>query len=141
MTIKQFLDVYLWTRYKEPWYEYECVGWVKFIVSKIHKRSLSSFWWSAISWWITWSPFNKSWTRVENKIDRIPKPWDVIFFDKTRWNQRWHVWVVHSADLKSVLIIEQNWVWSKTGLKWDAIRLKTYNYLSPKCLWRFTLYK
>lgn len=139
MKPKHYLDVYLWTRYAEPWYEYECVWWVKHMVSKIHNRTLSSFWGSAISWWITWSPFNKSWTRIRNEANNFPKQWDVIFFDKTRNSPRWHVAMVYQADANSVLVIEQNWVGSKTGLKWDAIRLKTYNYLSPKCLWWFTL--
>ena len=139
MKAKQYLDVFLWRRVKEEWYEYECVWFAKHAVSKIHKRTLSSFWWSAISWWISWSPFNKSRTRIYNKPELIPKQGDVIFFDATRNNRRWHVAIVYQADANSVLVIEQNWVWTKSGLKWDAIRLKTYNYLSPRCLWWFTL--
>lgn len=141
MTAKQYLDMYLWTRYAEQWYWYECIGWVKHMVSKIHKRILAWFWWSAINWWISWSPFNNSWQRVKNSPEAVPSQWDVIFFDKTRWNIWWHVWMVYQADKSTVTVIEQNWVGSKTGLKWDAIRLKTYNYLSPKCLWWFTLKK
>lgn len=139
MRAKQYLDLFLWKRVNEPWYLYECVWLAKHFVSKVHKRTLSSFWWSAINWWISWSPFNKSRTRVTNDPNRVPKQWDVIFFDRTRNNKRWHVAIVYEANVNEVLVIEQNWIWSKTGLNWDAIRLKTYNYLNPRCLWWFTL--
>lgn len=138
MTAKQYLDIYLWTRYAEQWYWYECVALVKHRTKAILWLSLSSFWWSAINWWITGSPFNKKRKRIINSPTNFPKENDVIFFRKTPTNQRWHVACVIKADINTITVCEQNWgKWTWTWLWTDAIRVKTYKYTDV--LWRFTL--
>lgn len=139
MNSLQYNSTRIWNRVRETedlWFQ--CVALAKHRTKAILWLSLSSFWGSAINWWITWSPFNKKRKRIINSPTNFPKENDVIFFRKTPTNQRWHVACVMKADINTITVCEQNWgKWTWTWLWTDAIRIKTYKYTDV--LWRFTL--
>lgn len=116
---------------------YQCVALVKLYVQEVYGIWLWRFGGSALSWWENWlRTFDVGlWKKVANDPNLAPVQGDIIFFDKTSANKFGHVAVVDTADLNEVKVIEQNGgKWSRKGLGTDCIRLRTYNYLSPKVL-------
>lgn len=122
---------------------FQCVAWVKIYCEEVYWITLWSFWWTAYNWFTTWSPFNKTkWEKILNTPEFVPEQWDIIFFDKDKQNWMcWHVWIVDSADLNSINILNQNmwtWTWKADS---DKFKLSKFDYLKPKCLWVYRLKK
>jgi len=141
-THKQFLQDWLWKPNDyDKGFGVQCVDLSKAYSKEVFWIELWNFSWWALNAWLTCSPFNSKWIRIKNTSSFIPRVWDVVFFDKTSSNKFWHVAVVSewSTNIK-LNVIEQNaWMWKGKWLWSDVIRLHTYNYLNPKCLWVFRL--
>ena len=123
----EFLDKYLRTAQKEPWFPTaECVGFVKLYVKEVYWIQLWTFGGTARSGWLntkkTFDP--KKWDRIEYKVGMMPKRGDVIFYDKP-W-LTWHTAIVHEANKIDIMVIEQNWqTWNWQGKGYDAINFET----------------
>lgn len=121
----------LWERYRETialWFQ--CVAFCKRYCDKVLWVKLWHFSWSAINAWNSWSPFNKERERTKNSATAIPERWSVLFFSKKLFNNEdGHVAIVEKANLKRVVVIEQNaWSWNWDWLWENSIRIKTYEY-------------
>lgn len=84
MTHKQFCIKWLYHKYIEPWMStLECVG-----LSKLYCIErwfpIKWFWWSAIKWWKTGSPFDDKWERVVYKPWLYPPQWAILFWSEKR---------------------------------------------------------
>ena len=124
------LESYLWTLIDfDNFAWFQCVDLARKFAFDIH-NPIWTFSGSAYNWWDTWSPFsNTEWIREENTPDWIPKPWSIIFFDKTPKNPYWHVAIVESGDLNNITIIEQNaGKWLGTWTTWDRVKRATVWY-------------
>lgn len=71
---------------------------------------ISTFGGSALNGWLTGAPFvGTQWKRVTNTTTAIPKPWDIIFLDKTPNNPYGHTAIALAGCTGSKLVIlEQN---------------------------------
>lgn len=122
-----FLDKYLRTSYKEPWFPTaECVWLARLYVKEVYGISLGSFGGTARSGWFnkkkTFDP--KIWEKIEWKPWLVPKQGDIIFYDKP-W-LTWHVAIVHEANKIDIMVLEQNWATGNGDGKWyNAINLET----------------
>ena len=138
MLHSEFKTKWLWKWYaetKQLWFQ--CVAWVKKYSEEVFWIKLKSFWWTALSWFLTWSPFKwLPFIKILNTPDFVPKVWDIVFFDKEPKNLYWHVWIVDVwTTVKTLKVLNQNmktWTWH---WKWDEFSISTFNYLKPKCLW------
>lgn len=123
----QFLDKYLRTAQKEPWFPTaECVWLVKLYVKEVYGIQLGSFGGTARSGWLntkkTFDP--KKWDRIEYKVGMVPKKWDLIFYDKP-WLTG-HTAVVQEANKLDIIVIEQNGQTGNwQGKNYDAINFET----------------
>ena len=113
-------------------YWFECVALAKLAAKELY--------------WYAFTPYggtadtgrqNKSWTfnldewiKVEAGWHQLPRPGDIIFWNKkfTAWT--WHVAVVAEVYKweDRITVLEQNGVGSSTWFGADAIRLKDYTY-------------
>jgi len=79
---------------------------------------------------------NHWFTKIKNTLSFIPKQGDIVFFwpSKTNWYMG-HVWIIDSATLFSMKVLNQN-MWNWDG-KWidDYVKISKLNYILPKCLW------
>ena len=125
----QFLDKYLRTAQKEPWFPTaECVWFVKLYVKEVYGIQLWTFGGTARSGWLntkkTFDP--KKWDRIEWKPGLVPKRGDIIFYDKTKENLNWHVAIVHEANKIDITVVEQNgFTWNWAGKGYDQVNLET----------------
>jgi hypothetical protein len=141
--MKELLDSYIWTRYAEtPQLGHQCVWFAKKFVSDMWRWSLWRFWWSANKWWINGlNTFDKSKRdKIYNTPSIYPQMWDIVFFEPTKSNPYWHVWVVYSATLDSMDVVSQNWLTGNGSWIWgDAIVHRNYSYVG--CSWRYSYKK
>ena len=117
----------------------QCVAGVKKYSSDVLGVDLGSFWWSAINWWNTGSPFAwKPFSRIENNPTFVPRVWDICFFQIGTY---WHVAIIDEMSTTRVaFVIEQNW-WNGDGKgKDDYYQVKAYDYITPKILWVYRKY-
>lgn len=148
MNHQEFVKYRIWKWYNE-WFWFQCVAGAKIYVKEVYWINLKSFSWSALNWFLTWSPFVwLPFKKVLNTPTWVPKVWDIVFFDKMSYNPYWHVAIVDEWTTPTILnVIEQNTgksgkVWNKKA--WDGIWeddmfwLNTYNYKTPKVLWWYT---
>ena len=133
---KKFLQDWLWkpNDYDKGFWV-QCVDLAKAYSKEVFWIELWNFSWWALKAWLSGSPFNSKWIRINNTSSFIPLCGDIVFFDKTASNKYGHVALINNANIKEIEVLEQNW-WkgSWTWLWPDAIRLKKYNYLTPKVL-------
>lgn len=134
----EFREKWRWQRVDfDKFYRFQCTDLIRQYGREVFGKSLPSSWWSARSW-----RFQKRWKnkKIPNTPEWAPQQWDIIFFDATPRNSFWHVWVVESADVKTVVVLDQNWwVWKWNWIAWDEIQLRKFNYIRPRCLWRIRL--
>lgn len=123
-----------------PTPDFQCVGQVKWYNQEVLWFTLWTFWGSAKTWWQnnsnTFDP--KYWKWVKNSPINFPKQGDTIFFDipahRAFINNKYivvdydHVAIVHLADRNNVTVIEANATGREGNVKWDEIKLTTYNY-------------
>ena len=111
-------------------YGYQCVDWVKQFAFEQYGVTLKSFSWSALRWWLTWSPFDSTWQRIDYKPWRIPEIWDIVFLNNTLSNPYWHVCVADNhCDYRTLHVIEQNAGSGNGSWKWtNAIRQSAFPY-------------
>lgn len=83
MLHRDIIIKWLWKPVSEPWYNVECVAWVKKYCEE-RGYPIKGFWGSAIKWWVTWSPFDDSWVRVTYKPWMFPRQWDIVFWNEWR---------------------------------------------------------
>jgi hypothetical protein len=141
MTHNDFKTRWLDKRWQESdqlWYQ--CVALAKLYAQEVYWVSLGRFGGSALAWRENGLRTFDVWLRqkVANDPNLAPVQWDIIFFDKTKENKYGHVAVVDIADLNEAKVVEQNG--GRGSGKWlgtDCIRLRTYNYISPKVLGRY----
>jgi len=124
-----FLDKYLRTSYKEPWFpSAECVWLAKLYVKEVYWITLWSFGGTARSGWFnkkkTFDP--KKWEKIEWRPWLVPKRGDIIFYDKTKENLNWHVSICHEANKIDITVVEQNgFTWNWAGKSYDQVNLET----------------
>lgn len=116
---------------------HNCVDLIRQYALEVFKIQLPSSWWSAkLRWLSNWWKHKK----IPNTPEWVPQQWDIIFFDATPRNSFWHVWIVESADVNTVVVLDQNgWIWKWNWIAWDEIQLRKFNYIRPRCLWRIRL--
>ena len=77
---------------------------------------------------------DSEWRKIENDFSnpsQVPSRWDIIFFEGSSFHTLyWHVAIVVSAVNweNNIQVLEQNGVWSGTGIWKDSIRLQEYTY-------------
>ena len=62
---------------------FQCVDWVR-QYCKERWYPIESFLGSAIMWWDTWHPFDKTWKRIEYTWLNSPSEGDIIFWSEKR---------------------------------------------------------
>ena len=125
LTHAQFLDKYLRTAQKEPWFPTaECVGLAKLYIKEVFGIQLWTFWGTARSGWYNKSKtFDKKWEKIPYKVGIVPKQGDVIFYDT---GISWHVAIVENANKIDITVVEQNWFSRNgSGKGFDSIMLET----------------
>ena len=139
MNLQKYTKKVLWTLIDYDWVRWsQCVDLIKSYTNEVYKIRLWTFWWSAKSWWLNKSnTFKKDiWDRIPNdkkNSDQVPKPWDIIFFE---WTKYWHVAIVLSAIKweNKVTVLEQNmWDWNWYWLD-DKVSIWAHTYTKSK-LW------
>lgn len=131
----QYVCAALWEKVDyDRAYQYQCVDFVR-KYAELFFEKIGTFSWSALNGRKTGKPFGKKRKKVENSDDAIPPQGAIMFFDKTKENPYWHVAVSHLSNAKRVTVLEQNGgKGTGTGTWTDAVRLQTYDYITPKCL-------
>jgi hypothetical protein len=139
MNHKSFKSQYLWKRIKENWMNtYECVALAKQYSKDVLWFPLWAFGWSALSGWEnkknTFPPYY--WEKIVNTASFVPLVGDICFFNQTTSNDFWHVAICDYWCTKTKLfVVEQNWwKWSGTWIGTDAVRVKEYDYITPRFL-------
>ena len=131
MNHKEILAKWVGKNYAEsPELWYQCVWWVK----KYYQEKdiwLNSFWGSAITGWITESPFGREWKKVKYTWFNSPSEWDVIFWSEARCKFG-HTAIANKFCNPLVLrYSDQNGLW-----RWDKIQNRWGTY--KNVLWWFT---
>ena len=130
ISTQEFLDKYLWDSLSNDYWA-QCVLLAKTFAKEVLWIQLWYFWWSAIAWFKNkhWTFDDKLWVKRLNTPDWIPEVWSLIFFEWKNFSQYGHVWIVMSAWINTVNILEQNgWTWAGTWTWTDAIRIQAYDY-------------
>ena len=144
MTFDEFKRQREGKRYQESVkYWYQCVALAKLYASEVDWLNLNGFWWSAIQWWGSGSPFKgKPYTRVNYSWKGITPRGSIVFFWATKSNPYWHVAIAWQCSNTEIRVIEQNAdKWSGTWLWGDAITIRNYPYSWWKVgsvLWWYT---
>lgn len=105
----------------------QCCAWVKKYCEE-RGYPITSFWWSAIQGWKSWSPFSKEWKRIEYVSPLVPSEWDLIFWSEKRCKNG------HVALASKVQNPELIRCWDQNGTwKWDKIQPRYYT--TKNILW------
>lgn len=80
---------------------FQCVAWPKLYCS-LRGYPIKAFGWSAIKWWDTGSPFDKTWERILPTAFNSPQEGDIIFWSEARCKD-WHVAVANKFCNPSLL--------------------------------------
>ena len=145
MSYQDFLTQWLGKEYEESTADwYQCVALVKLYIEQVDWIQLGWFGGTAFNGWETGSPFDSNWERVLNSPTAIPPLWAVVFFKPYAADPAGHVAIAAEGCTSTQLnVIEQNAGNGNGDGKvsdGNCIRLHTYNYETPVCLWWF-MYK
>ena len=142
---KTFKEKRLWRCIDfDKMYWYQCVDLVKQYAKEIYWVRLSTFGWSAYTWFENKSlTFDSKWKKVEHFKWNIPIAWDLIFWKPIKWNPYWHVaiaWIWSTTE--KLVILEQNYVsWRSSHFwKWNwpaSITERVRDYKDFSWSWRF----
>lgn len=134
MTHQEFLDKRLGGRYRETvQLGYQCIALIKLYSSQRWWKQVGYFWGiGAYQGWINNNnTFDQNfYDKIPNTIKAIPQQGDIIIFKANKNNEyHWHIAIVHSANINTIEVVEQNggtgnWNWLGT----NAIRIQKYNY-------------
>lgn len=131
MTFDEFKEKWIGKSYQENvTLGKQCVAMVKLFAQEVQGIKLWSFWWSAINWRNTGSPFKwLPFSRTVYSWSWSPKRGDVVFFAPTKKNKFWHVAIAWLSTNKELRVIEQNAAkWSGTWENGDEISIRSYPY-------------
>lgn len=132
-----YIDKMLWNFIDyDNVYWMQCVDLIKHYTRDVLNIRLGTFWGSAKTWWENRSSTfpDSEWRKIENDFSnpsQVPSRGDVIFFEGSSFHPLyWHVAIVVNAvsGENKIQVLEQNGVWSGTGIWKDSIRLEEYTY-------------
>lgn len=129
MTHQETMEVWIWHNYEEsPSLGFQCVAWAKKYCQS-RNWNIKWFWGSAFNWWVTWSPFDSTWTKIVKTPLNYPKEWDIVFWSEKRCKYG-HVAVCSRlCNPITLRYSDQN----GSG-RWDKIQYRFGTYLNV-CWW------
>lgn len=115
MNHKETTKKWYWKKYRETVaLGYQCVAWAKKYCAE-RWYPIKWFWGSAIQWWITWSPFDNTWERIESTPFNYPSEGDIVFWANPPYG---HVWVANNFCNPVVLrCSDQNGGWNEESIQ------------------------